>query len=510
MAEQKNMSKSHLLTFMIPDPISLDSLSAKYDPSALETMHRRNMDSFAYIIGTIFQKTITFLSDDEDGDDLWIYMSATDMRTAIGENYNSYRDFLIHQQIISCDEEYTPDVKSYGFQISRSNRFPTKVYPYELKDHLRRRTVSKLLEQQRAERSKLIRYNYSHLETHFKAGKLMIYKDAAREWVERRLQKDMQNTTQALVSPEVSAQRAHQFIDKILQKQYHLSPDNTSGRFHSVITSCKKELRNFLHYDGKQLVSLDLKNSQPYLFEGLFKPEFWDAGQFSFRRLFPRGYQAVKGLTPQKKKNAVKSTGMWQEEYRMIEEQIAKKQIKPLITMLREVRENRHRTGFAQLNLRSLSLQGQLYERLLQEFSGQFYDDEGEDRFKDRDMVKKRVLWLLYLNPRRQYTSPEFYAPYKKFAELFPVECGLINLIKEDRYQNFPILLQRMESWLMLQKIAGELEKHIPLFTIHDSIVTTASHADVVEARMRSTLEKYIGAAPTISREYWSPSNLMS
>ncbi|RYY12795.1 MAG: hypothetical protein EOO04_33005, partial [Chitinophagaceae bacterium] len=187
------MNKNDLLTFMIPGSIDLDRLAEQFDPASMKVMRQRHKDSFAFIIGTIFQRTLAFLDDDQDSDELWIYISALDMRAAVGESYNGYRNFLVQEQIINWDDDYVPDVRTFGFQIAKPLRNPATIEYYQLQDFKRRTTVFKLLKAQQAGKADQIKYNYWHLENHFKTGKLMIHEQQAREWVEKRLQESKAN-----------------------------------------------------------------------------------------------------------------------------------------------------------------------------------------------------------------------------------------------------------------------------------------------------------------------------
>src|SRR5205085_1352704 len=64
-------------------------------------------------------------------------------------------------------------------------------------------------------------------------------------------------------------------IDKIQSCYFRPFVDSTTYRFHSTITSLRSEFRNFITYDKREIVSLDLKNSQPFISTVILKPEFW-------------------------------------------------------------------------------------------------------------------------------------------------------------------------------------------------------------------------------------------
>jgi len=48
----------------------------------------------------------------------------------------------------------------------------------------------------------------------------------------------------------------------------------------------------------------------------------------------------------------------------------------------------------------------------------------------------------------------------------------------------------------------------LPIFTIHDSVVTTVGHQEYVEAIIKEELEKATGILSSCKIEYWKPENL--
>src|SRR5690606_18322266 len=65
-------------------------------------------------------------------------------------------------------------------------------------------------------------------------------------------------------------------VHKLSMHDYYCSVDPTVGRFHTPLTTLKGPLRNFLTYDGRPLVSIDIKNSQPYFSTILFNSKFYN------------------------------------------------------------------------------------------------------------------------------------------------------------------------------------------------------------------------------------------
>ncbi|MFR1445798.1 hypothetical protein ACLUYJ_19770, partial [Acinetobacter baumannii] len=65
-------------------------------------------------------------------------------------------------------------------------------------------------------------------------------------------------------------------------------------RFYNPISNLKRELRNYLTYEGKGLVSIDIKNSQPYFSILLHQPAFWEAIRAKKYRI--RGIKEIEGI----------------------------------------------------------------------------------------------------------------------------------------------------------------------------------------------------------------------
>ena len=72
----------------------------------------------------------------------------------------------------------------------------------------------------------------------------------------------------------------------------------------------------------------------------------------------------------------------------------------------------------------------------------------------------------------------------------------LFRLIKEIQSNYLPIILQRIESFLILDVICKKISfmhPHIPLFTIHDSILTTQGNEAIVEEIMAREIQNWTG-----------------
>jgi hypothetical protein len=69
-------------------------------------------------------------------------------------------------------------------------------------------------------------------------------------------------------------------------------------------------------------------------------------------------------------------------------------------------------------------------------------------------------------------------------------------------YQHpLPLILQEIEANFILDEVCGELTdqyRDVPIYTLHDSVMTTYDHKDVVERVIKETGKNYFGVEPKI------------
>lgn len=244
---------------------------------------------------------------------------------------------------------------------------------------------------------------------------------------------------------------------RIKNSDIFYSKDNTSGRFHSNVTNMAKGLRPYLRINGEPLVNLDIKNSQPYLSTILLT----NPGKVSYLVGNP-----VFALLLQSLKVSLS------------------KDVKKYILLVNS---------------------GQLYEYLLNEFS-----KEGLEL--SRVETKRQVLRILFARNR----SPKDETCRKArqiFKDRFPKVHRIFSKIrgheKGDRFQNFKrfaILLQTIESYLVLDVILKRIYKELPgtiAITVHDSIMTgvLTNNVEAVRKIMVEELTFFVGFAPNIKIE---------
>jgi len=366
--------------------------------------------------------------------------------------------------------------------------------------------------------------SYQFLKEYWTNHKLKIDVERAMKWIDAAYQSEMNFLNSQYAKK--GGQKKVAAIKKLTEKceiwktsvqNYNTGrlvfrPDDFSKRLHTKLTNLKKELRGFITYDGMELVSLDIKNSQPYLSLVLFNEDFW-------RERAKNGQNILL--------------------YRKIGLDKIKKEIKDKLcnsNMLAKTSKSEAGKWFEFDNYMSLVTSGRLYEYLIKLFC--------EIRTNPflRDEVKKKFLIYLYYDPANLDKFEEGYASINLLNEVFPNISALFLLLKakgtykveppdykaiyqpvyqfpfhalsaKDSFKFPPQLLQRIESHLVIEVVCKGLKKgnrDIPLFTIHDSIVTTKEFQQIVHGKMIEVLKNAIGFEPTIEPQYFTPVDVIA
>ena len=265
---------------------------------------------------------------------------------------------------------------------------------------------------------------------------------------------------------------------------YKVQVDDHVHRLHSVLTNMQKEFRNFLTYDGQPLVSIDIKNSQPYLSCILFNPAFWTENStldLSLNTL-PQNIRDSIRFTPPRAGSISINTAL-NKFFRKLE-------------------------GHEFDRYKSIVSEGAMYETIMQ-----WILDEKRITIERDDA--KTIIFKLFFSPNRTNPEDENHWLMLYFKEKFPQVVELFKIIKKNyqgldekkQHGRLACLLQSIESEIILirccQRIWDEKPAQVPIFTIHDSIVTTLVNKDYVKRIMEEELTRAIGVTPRLSEEYW-------
>lgn len=277
-------------------------------------------------------------------------------------------------------------------------------------------------------------------------------------------------------------------LESLTDYSYKVKIDNNVHRQHSVLTNMQKDYRNFITYDGQELVSIDISNSQPYLACLLFNPEFWKENSSLPLNLksLPNNIQSL--FIPNTTTSIPITLGKKLRDYGT----------EPFNEYLEIVQS------------------GKMYEIIAE------WIRQERSISIDEKIVKTQLFKIMYSS---NYVSEErkvdeLYWLEQYYKRKFPTVMEVFKIIKrtfknigvEKQYARLAILLQSIESEIILhrccKRIWEEGNQQMPIFTIHDSIVTTKENVEFVEKIMQEELTQCIGIPPKFKREEWKESNL--
>jgi hypothetical protein len=118
----------------------------------------------------------------------------------------------------------------------------------------------------------------------------------------------------------------------------------------------------------------------------------------------------------------------------------------------------------------------------------------------ERDLAKSIVFAVFFSSVKRD--TPE----KQLFRKLFPNVMRVFDVIKADDHSRLACELQRLEASVILDEATKQIAKivpEIPLYTIHDSIVTTVGNEQLVTEIMSESFFKRIGYPPMLQADYW-------
>jgi hypothetical protein len=317
-------------------------------------------------------------------------------------SYKAIRDTLIASRAIEDDHRYVVGSKAIGYRLGQELN-GMRQHRVDVTDP----TLARKIRQSRGDWIKAPTAVHAHLLHNLQ--RLRIDYPPALDW---------------LLSQD-DFEPAHETAAQMIRdQQWHFTVCDY-GRVHTNVTNLRSGLRRFLTLDGKPLVNLDIRNSQPLIF-GL---------------ILQRHYGPPRAMPDDAR--------------RYVE----------------------------------LCQQGRFYDVLMAE-SG-----IPPDR---RATFKRRFFGHVFFCRNLPETEAA-----RLFGTAFPTVYAAVRQEKRRNYADLAKNLQRTESGLMIGGVVARLMReapHVPLLTVHDSILTHAEHAEAVGSIMLQEFAK-AGLAPTIRIE---------
>lgn len=477
----------------LPTNLELDQLI--YDNPRPITFNPYKKDKLMYIIHLL--SAIPLMNKDLLFEE-YIPLNAQMLQSKI-QNYKQYLNYLeFDLKIIESDKQYIVGHKSKGYRLIEKYKTTLEAFSYS------ERTFYKTLKRHQNKKDLSVKHlNYltkwfnADLEINVNAVQNFLDEEFALKNENLQL-RDYNRKSKKFKRPIDQYNHAKMSTDKLSWQDFYLMLDDNVYRFHSNLTNMRSVIRNAITYKGQKLISIDIKNSQPYLSTILLTKNFWITAKNEPKN---NAFMSISFDEPQmlyskvfKDINDYKSNSINISNINI--------QHKDSYIMLGEMEKSLIQKDFEQYT--HLVVKGKLYEYL----EDIFLNELGVG-YANRKEVKSAVFQVLFTDNR--YLGQEDAKPKRLFKQLFPQVYEVFAKIKSKDKSLLPRLLQSIESYLIVDVISNRIATeypNAPIFTIHDSIATTEEYVDAVEHIMEDELSKAIGYPPTLQRENWELKNM--
>lgn len=397
-------------------------------------------DYAAYVLSAV-NRRIVFEQLDPDG--YVPLMSAILKRVLPWRDYRKILQMLIDQDVIECDRSYQVGTKSKGYRLTVQYRG--------------------LAHRRHLVRDKNLDAKMRKLREDMDAGIVLP--------VHRHLWRYLQQIDLSEPLPDfgIFDRQVQELIDKDFRFrvcQY--------GRVHTNLTNMRKDIRQYLNYQGQELSNLDISNSQP-LFLGVVVLNHYinnkylqTATSFTSEEVYFNSPEILSIFNYTEREGG---------ETPPLCGDITHELLLPVPDDVKRYL--------------SICQSGKLYEYLMEKAEVK----AGRDEFKE--------MFFQVLFGR---TSLMKHLPLAGvFEEEFPSVVAVMKEIKRKDYHHMSSLLQRTESSFVVNRVVRRLMNEYQetfISTIHDSFVTTTEAVPLVK---RIVLQEFarLGLRPTIKSERW-------
>jgi len=459
---------------LVPQSLNIDRL-LEINPA--NGIVHFNSDHLIYLLHLISE--IPAMERNAEAETDFVPIHAATVQRLIS-NYSQYLTYLIDADVLICDGQYIPGRKSKGYQFVKAYRGAVTTIPISDKKLIRKLMPLPLSVSMQRRYRHLVKWYGPELSVRYDVALDYLQQDLERKVMHMGL-RDREARTRRRKDPYKQYNHARVALEKFRAAAFRISIDTKGFRLHSLLSNIKSELRNCLIYNGLEMVSIDICNCQPYLMLLLLQKSFWDTHPSHMGLHYTDLFNA-KGYT----NNSKYSSSLFVPSYIMIS----------------EIGEMQARRGFEAY--RKVTTNGRFYEQMTELMTSEMEINE-----LDRKQVKGMLFQVLFTSNR--YIGQEDAEPKRIFKRLFPDVYKVMSMIKKKGKELLPILLQRIESHLVLEVITKRIAREnpkMPLFTIHDSIVSNKGNEQIINAIMKEELERVIGFAPQLRVEHWSVDNL--
>lgn len=444
----------------IPSSIDIEGFLEKHPPS-----FNYKVDHFYFIIEYLAKGMEQGDLDQNLG---FINTSSVKLQRRI-RNYKQYLDHMLEFGFIRTDMEYIPGVKSKGYLISGKNDEDTTIYLIPIKSSVARKNRARD-NKERIAKNKATEKKYPHLTKWFNE-KLKIDVRSANLKLNELCPVQtggIRGTKKGEASRHTKRVKSLYSINKLEHHNYYYNVDDFGGRFHSNLTNIKKELRNYITYDGNRLINVDIKCSQPFFSTLLFNPAFYEEKSEIF------SIRDIPTLCP------------------LLFGKYCKYGFSSFVIMLGKTLQSTDKEKVKEF-IKMVNSED-FYKRIFTKI----YPDKTFDRPNAKLMI---LVYFFSKNRSKAKIRMDF-------KNALPEVHDLYASIKKKNHRALSHILQRIESEIMIQRVVKRIsieKPELPIFTIHDSVATVQGNEHYVSEIIAEEVFKVTGLNVKLGLEYWNP-----
>jgi hypothetical protein len=422
-----------------------------------------------------------------------VFISASKSFKPYYDGYANIIDYLISSNVIEIVTDYKKGANSRSYRLTEQYRNDGVRY-YYIKDE---RVISKLSNKASHEPSvdtypELYRY----------VQKVQIDKEKALELANEMFEGD-ENFTNKISQYGVT-------LDNVNSLTPFFKKDSSSGRLHTPISNLKKEFKQFLSIDGKPLVGLDIKSSQPFFLASLLNESTWK--NYDVSGIIKKHSKHLSDEEITKASLVLRNNKLFSATNRLAYCGPTSIESPPLYPKS-YLQYNPYSTGNLVKDIqvhRDLFTFNGTYSDLV--LSGMLYEFISWNLgYKTRNEGKDEMWKILYNPPLFKCKGREVFKKFFPEVLLFAdtINKGYVKTKKTgrkygDQSSTLALLLQTLEAKFMLDELVPFIIKRfpkMPILTIHDSILVPEDYVQRVRGYMKRFAKRRLGLLPIIEVE---------
>ena len=420
------------------------------------------------------------------------------------DDLKKYRDFLINKGYIKTIPYNTDDGKSIGYKVLSFNMTTKNSKREYISYEFLSRTYEGFLNKQMEKIESVERRKKSadrrtrHLTKWLNENDIQIDWERAFKWIDEN--KNLNDEKKFFYSYAV---------ERIRFGLWQYSRSGKDDRLHSNLVNLPSKLRQFVVVKGHDLVSLDIKSSQPYILAGIFN-------------LLITDWDKLMGLSYLLKSKQVKQSFAYSIMNLKILETPIITDFKAYINLVC----NSDIYTYVADNLDEGFVKSITFKSKYGEFRDTVYNP-ATNKSEIKDFEDLRV-YCKTLTLEYMYCSTENNKErIKQIKKAYPIAvnqfindfkyCKELEVPKHKRTKRqrekikntkklFPLFLQQLEAGIMLDTITKEISKIYPdmfMVTIHDSIVVPKDYVLKIKPYFEKRLFEIFGIEANIKTELW-------